>query len=662
MWLAVALLVAGLAAFANAIDLPFVFDDHGSIVENTNLRQLWPLRLALGAPVQSAVAGRPVVSLSLALNYWFGGLSPAVYHAWNLGVHMLAALLLLGIVRRTLLTPRLSQRYGRAAGGLAFTCALLWMVHPLETEVVDYVSQRTESMMGFFYLATLYAAIRAAAAERRRSLRWEIVAIASCALGMACKESMATAPVVVLIYDAVFLAGALKSRARLYTGLALSWVVLAALIVPGPRWRSAGFSSGVSPWTYLLDQPSMIVTYLRLAVWPVGQILDYGAPQVSKIASVLPYAVPVVLLIVGTIAAWRWRPELAFLGTWFFVTLAPTSSIVPIATEVGAERRMYLPLAALIVFAVCGAWAFVDRRNAARGSRWVTTMIVVALYGALTTLTIRRNAEYKSPAGIWQTVVDRRPNGRAHYSLAMELKAIGRRDEAIRHYRLALPDAPDAHYALGFELEADGKADEAIPHFREFLRLKPDDQNAPRAYVLLGRDLQATGRLDEAAESFRQAVRMRPRDVDSRAGLGSVLIGQRRYDEAVVVLQDLVGLDPGNAMAFTNLGIAFIGRDRADAAVTAFARAVELAPANPALHHNLGNALAGVGKLDEAVAEYRRALAIAPNEGSVHHALGRVLGALGRNSEAVEELRRAVALAPADGEIRADLAAMLRGR
>ena len=91
-WLALCLVVAGVTAYVTSFTVPFVFDDHGSIVDNPNIRQLWPLSSAMHGPVQSAVAGRPIVSLSLALNYAFGGLSPSGYRVWNLAVHLLAGI------------------------------------------------------------------------------------------------------------------------------------------------------------------------------------------------------------------------------------------------------------------------------------------------------------------------------------------------------------------------------------------------------------------------------------------------------------------------------------------------------------------------------------------------------------------------------------------
>src|SRR4029079_6982756 len=151
-------------------------------------------------------------------------------------------------------------------------------LHPLQSEVVDYVTQRTESLMALAFLTTLYAVIRATQAAAPS--RWYVLAIVACFFGMLCKESMAVAPLLVLLYDAVFCAGgivaALKQRRVLYAGLASSYLVLALIAISGARSHSAGFSSGVSPWTYLLNQAPLIVRYLRLALWPDALVLDYG--------------------------------------------------------------------------------------------------------------------------------------------------------------------------------------------------------------------------------------------------------------------------------------------------------------------------------------------------------------------------------------------------
>ena len=663
IWLASSLVVAGLAAYINSFAAPFVFDDHGSIVENAYIRQLWPLGGALSAPLQSAVAGRPVVSLSLAINYALTGLSPAGFRGWNLAVHLLTGLLVFGVVRRSLTAPSLTTRFGANADLLAWASALIWLVHPLNSEVIDYVIQRTESMMGLFYLLTLYAAARAMSATGASTWRWNACAIACSALGMATKESMVTAPVMVLLYDAVFRAGdvrcALRVRWPLYAGLAATWAVLIALIVTGPRSHSAGFSSGVTPWMYLANQPAMILQYLKLAVWPRGLVLDYGVPLAVGVQDVWLSAMVVFACLVGAGVAWFKRPTLAFLGTWFFVTLAPSSSIIPIATEVGAERRMYLPLMALVVGAVMTSAVVMTRVSALAEPRrraQVMAACAAALCCALMALTLQRNREYSSATGIWQSVLDRRPTGRAHYNLAIELKEQGHRTEALHHYQLALADEPAAHYAIGFELDADGKYEDAIAHYREYIRLKPNDVNVIGAYVLLGRALTNTDQFQAAVDAFQQAFERQPSNVDARAGFADALLKDERYDAAIPAYAEYVRRQPNDARAHSGLGIALVGRERFNEAVPEFARAVDLEPGDARNHYNLGNVLASTGRFEEAVSCYQRGLALAPNDVSLHNALALVFAARGQSDDALVQFRQSLALDPSNAQTRRDIA------
>jgi hypothetical protein len=370
-WRAALIVAAALLVYWNSFSGPFVFDDVVSVVENRQIREWWRVGALVSSERELPVAGRPLVNASFALNYALGGLDVRGYHAWNLGVHLVCALLVFGVVRRTLQQSGLRVQFESRALDLAFAVALIWALHPLNTEAVDYVTQRTETMMSAFFLATLYASIRAGAAGP--GWRWQAAAVVFCAMGMACKETMVVAPAIVVLYDRSFVFASIKEavrlRWRLYAGLAATWVVLALLLQSGPRVHSAGFSTDVSVWTYLLNQTTMIVRYLRLSVWPWPLVSNYGWPVSLTLGDVLPDAIAVTfLLAVSLVALFRW-PPLGFLGAWFFLTLAPTSSVVPIATEVGAERRMYLPLLSVIALAIIGGVAVWDRARAARGAQ-----------------------------------------------------------------------------------------------------------------------------------------------------------------------------------------------------------------------------------------------------------------------------------------------------
>ncbi|HEY5228526.1 MAG TPA: hypothetical protein VIJ19_08290, partial [Opitutaceae bacterium] len=218
--------VAALAAYLRSFTVPMLYDDVPTIVDNPTLRH-WAS--ALAAPNATTAGGRPILNLSLALNYRIGGVSVWGYHALNLAVHVAAGLALLGIVRRTL-----APRVGEAALPIAFAASLLWVVHPLQTESVTYIVQRAESLMGLFYLLTLYGFIRAAEPDTRSRALWTSVCVGSCALGMGTKEVMVTAPLIVLLYDRTFVSWtfgeALRSRRKLYAALAATWVPLAFLV------------------------------------------------------------------------------------------------------------------------------------------------------------------------------------------------------------------------------------------------------------------------------------------------------------------------------------------------------------------------------------------------------------------------------------------------
>ncbi|MCP4589483.1 MAG: hypothetical protein GY842_01935, partial [bacterium] len=160
IWLPVLVVVAGSLAYSNSTSGPFIFDDLESIPENPHIRQLWPLGEALSAPQSTTVSGRPLVSLSLALNYAVGGLEVESYHAFNLLIHLLSGLLVAGIVRRTLLRCLTTATANHTAAWLAGVISVIWTVHPLQTDSVTYVIQRTELMAGCCYLLALYGAIR----------------------------------------------------------------------------------------------------------------------------------------------------------------------------------------------------------------------------------------------------------------------------------------------------------------------------------------------------------------------------------------------------------------------------------------------------------------------------------------------------------------------
>jgi protein O-mannosyl-transferase len=582
------LVAVGFAVFWNSLPAPFTFDDDHAIVVNEQIRHISTSlsRTEQGSPL----AGRPLVSLTFAINYALGELNVRDYRLVNIAVHVLNALLLFAILRR-----HLDQN-------VAFAIALIWMVHPLVTEPVDYVSQRTELMMAACFLATLYFGGSAVARHRSDGGTRPTVSVICCALGMACKETMVVAPIGVLLYDRTFAFGsfreAFRRRSGYYAALSATWLVLVVLLWSSPRGDSAGFTgASVSPWAYLLDQSVMIVRYLRLAFWPRGLVLDYGEPTHVTFSQVAPYALAVAALLAGTVVALVRNLPSGFLGAWFFLTLAPTSSIMPISTEVGAERRMYLPLMAIVALVVTGAARTLRVRN--RGAdltdprrSWMIAPIAVA--ALLSIATIQRNAEYRSGLTLWQTVLDRwPPHARAHRNLAAELKLANRRDEEIEHLRAAVNDLPELRSVLALELLALGRNMEATDELRIYLRDHPRDADA---WSNLGNALDALGRSDQALDAFTRAVDINPNNGLSQRNLALQYLQKNDFDNAVAHAREGVRLTPDEADAHNLLGLALIGQQKIDEAIAEFRTSLQLRPTNNDASGYLERTLKALGR------------------------------------------------------------------
>ncbi|MCU1382435.1 MAG: repeat-containing protein [Acidobacteria bacterium] len=584
------IVLAGVLTYANSLSGPMVFDDFSAIARNTQIRHLWPPIDALAAPRDNELASRPLVNLSFAINYAFGGLSVPGYHGVNVAVHIVTTLLLFGIIRRTLTTAGLRTGGGSGPDGIALASAVIWMVHPLLTESIDYLTQRTELLMAMFYLLTLYCAIRAAQADNAGA--WRAGAILSCLLGMGCKETMATAPLVVVLYDRVFLFGswreAWQRRRGLYAGLALGWIALAALLFSSLP-PTIGFGSRISGWTYLLNQCSMILRYLRLTIWPRGLVIDYGVPHPLRLTDVLPQAIAVTAIAALTGFALIVRPTLGFLGAWFFITLAPASSVIPVMTEVGAERRMYLPLMGLAVLVVVGAGRLLD----AAGSRKTiaATMTASAVIATLALATIQRNREYASPVVLLQTTVDRWPHGRSRFNLAGALKDAGRVDEAITQFRAAAPEQPRALYEIGSILFDRRQFGECVTPLRAFVERLGGRPGTTYQRVLAGNlialSLAEQGKRSESVAEFQSALQLDPDNPDLHGNLGFILLQQRDFDGARAHYEQLLLHRPPNAFVLTNLGIALQALGRVQEAKRRFHEALALDPRNPEARRRL---------------------------------------------------------------------------
>jgi tetratricopeptide (TPR) repeat protein len=636
--------LVSLLAYHNCFTVPFIYDDIPAILDNPTIRHLWPPWVPFSwPPGDTTVGSRPVANFTFAVNYALSGTQVWSYHALNLLIHILGALVLLGIVRRTLIRPVLAERFGQDSMPLAFAIASLWALHPLQTESVTYIVQRVESLMGLFYLLTVYCFIRSVGSPR--PLRWQSCAVASCLIGMATKEVMATAPLMVLLYDRTFVAGtfqkAWQQRRGFYLLLAATWLPLAAL-VSGTGWNrrgSAGFEAGVAPAAYWLTQVEAVTRYIGLSLWPRPLVFEYGPFRPRGLGEIAPYALLSLPLGLATIVALRSRPVLGFVGAWFLVILAP-SSVVPVATQTMAEHRMYLPLAAVAAAVALGVYVIAGRRS-------------LGLLGAMALIlafaTGMRNEDYRSGLTLWSDTVAKRPdNPNARNNLGLELFRAGRAEEAIAQYEAAIalqPAYPGALSNLGNALDRIGRTPEAIQAYEKAVALEP---NFAAAHYNLAKALDRSGRISDAIEQYRETIRIKPDFSDVYVDMGDDLSQSGSVDEAVRQYTAALGHKPDNARAHFGLGNAMVREGQIPEAISNYEEALRDQPALAEASTNLGVVFCRMGRMAEGMQRIEAAIQMQPDYAPAHFARGTALLQTGRKAEAASEYEKVLKLRPND--------------
>jgi len=604
VWIVLLVLVVP-AAFHNSLQVPFLLDDADSIVNNPSIRSL---ATAWRPPGDSGftVSGRPLLNVSFAVNHAIHGTSVAGYHVGNILIHLAATLCLFAIARRTLLQPGPARHFAAHAAPLAALGAALWAVHPMQTAAVTYIVQRAEVLVGLCLLGTLYAFIRATTQPSRA---WGITAVAACWLGMTAKEVMAAAPLVVFLYDRTFVSGtfreAWRRHGRLHLALAAGWLLLGALVfASGARGSTVGF--GVVPWGgHVLTQLAGIGRYLGHVVYPPGLVFDYGAMVENRAAPIVIGSLVVLVLVAGTLVLLRRAPQAGFLGAWFLLILAPTSSIIPVASQTLAEHRMYLPLAAVAFAVVVGLYRYRPR---------VAWIVLPILGVACVTGTIARNRTFASAITLWEDTVAKAPySTRAWTSLAVAYLEVGRSDDALRCMARAAelsPRDPGVQADTALALVKSERRIEALAHYERAIELAPEFAEARIGY---GQLLRSLNRLDESVAQLQVAVKLAPNSARARCQLGIALRVSGRTAEAIEELTEAARLDPNLIQARYFLGDALADSDRREEAIGHLQAVAALSPQPGAeLFNYLGVLYAQTERLPEAVACFRRALAIEP--------------------------------------------------
>lgn len=632
------------AVYSNAYNCPFVFDDERSIVEREVIRDLRDY-----ASLERLLEPRAIIDLSFALNYRFGKLEPFGYHLVNILIHILNGFLVYWLSLAVLgqlseaKAPRRARRPPTASIEMvSLFAALIFVLHPVQTQAVTYIVQRYASVATLFYLSSLLCYVRARISAQ--SPRGDpgtgaiygsyFLSALFAAAAFLSKQNAASLPAVILLVEWILFDRTWQGWKEKLPWIAIFsvlWVLL-VLFVAGlfsGGADSAGLLEDVSGlaketerigrWQYLCTQFNVLVIYIRLLFLPVEQNLDYVYP--FKQGFFDGYT-PLAFLFLAGVAALgirqlRRRPLISLGIFYFFITLSVESSIIPIRDAL-FEHRLYLPM---FGFALLVSHLVLHSLSGKRPWMLFAAACILVALGAAT---YARNAVWRDGTTLWSDVVSKSPhNHRARNNLANALANRGQLDEAIAQYETALrihPDYDKAHNNLANALNERGQTDRAIRHYREALRLNPDYE---KAHANLANALIGQGRTDEAIAHYREALRVRPGNAQAHSDLGVALGRRGRIDEAIEQYREALRLEPEFPEAHYNLANALRRRGRTDEAILYYRKAVDQKPGFVEAHFNLGIALSGRGREDEAAEQFEAVLRIIPGHAQAKRRLER---------------------------------------
>lgn len=632
-WLLFFIPVLLICIYSNTWNSSFHLDDDINIVENhaIQIRSLSPSAL-IRAGFESPLPNRFVANISLALNYYTGGLQVLGYHVVNFLIHLANAGLVYLFLYLTLTLPLFQKKISRP-GRIAAITALLWAVHPIQTQVVTYIVQRMTALAAFFYLIAFifYIQGRKARENEKAWAQWYLGAAGAAALGFGSKETVFMFPVMVIFYDILFFCrlnrARIKRAAPVYFLLTIGIAALGLVYLGGVRGPIETFTEGVSrqygvdtfPLDIRLLTESRVVIYylsLLLAPHPSRLNLDYDfSPSYTLFDP--PTTLLAILSLAGFLLAALYnakkRPLFSFFVLWYLGNLFLESSFLQL--DLVFEHRLYLPSISFFLGIALGLeqlrkWEFASRIPTA-------ALALMALISFETVWGIERNLVWKNEISLWEDTVMKSP-----------LKA--------RPYK-----------ALGTAYAEAGRLDEAIEALQQALRINGD---YAKARTNLGVVYYKKGEVGKAIDEFERSIKMNEKDALSYYNLANIFTDQDRWDDAIAAYKKAVEILPNESMIRHNLAYALNRKGMAKEAIEEYLEALREGNSLAPTHKNLAALYLEGGELEEAAGHYREAILIAPNDLGSRLALGRLYKKEMRFDLAIKEYEAAIHLKP-DGAI-----------
>jgi protein O-mannosyl-transferase len=606
-------------AYSNSFQGVFVFDDFSNIVDNRFLANPdFSLESLKNAATRDGSSSRWLPNLSFAVNYAVHGRDVTGYHVVNLLIHVGAALCLYFLFLATLRTSALGTKFTHDRE-IAFLAALLWAVHPVQTNGVTYIVQRMTSMCALFYISSLLLYVQARLARAGSPSSFLLYASSLLLGGMALlsKENAASLPFMIMAYEFFFLrrnntARNLKKILVWATGalavlVAISMAYLGqdALSAIARGYETRDFTMGER----LLTQPGVIFLYLGLLALPSPARLNLNHDVAVSHGLFSPPHTFLALIGLAVLAVfipylYRRNRLLSFGLLWFLATLVIESSIVPL--ELVYEHRLYLPSTMLFL----GLTALCYQAGRSPGALRAIRVLLVLLIGVAVVWTWQRNQVWSSRTALWRDVIAKSPGlTRGYVNLGaalMEVSFI----EAEKNLRQAVALDPDHSYGLtllGLLYIKQDRLDEAIAVLHRALASKKEQRTA-MVCNYLGIAHRETGNYTAAVRYGQMAVQADPDYLDALINLGVVYERTGEYDKAESFFQEARARGADGVDLYNNWGITAHSMGQTNRAIELFREALRRSPDHIEAHYNLGVAYGSIGMVEEAQAEMKKAM------------------------------------------------------
>jgi tetratricopeptide (TPR) repeat protein len=648
------LLLLGLGIYSNSFDCSFHLDDKNSIIENPNIQDLSRID-----QLYAFNKSRFIPYLTMAMNYQYGQLDVWGYHAFNLLVHLINALLVCWLTLLVFSTPAVRDHpLARHKNAIALITALLFVSHPLATQSVTYIVQRLASMAALFYYASMALYLKARLTEKYGPLKVVlfISSIIMAGLALFSKENSYTLPLAILLMEVLLMQSvSLKQRWTDYRVLLVAGSMLVLALFVYMRFTTAVLKpilpSGGNPYTvtstnYLFAQFPVILTYIRLLVLPYNQNLDHDVAPIESLFDVrsLMSLLVILALIVLAIRQVRRNPVFSFGILFFFAALTVESSIIPI-NDLMFEHRTYLPSFGFFLLMSSLVFSLFSESN-----KRLAMLVLFGIVGINSVLTYQRNKVWKDELSLWSDVVSKSPmKARAYINRGVAHWTAGNKQQALSDYTKAIELNPNysyaAYYNLGVVQSDFGQWDKAIQSFDRAIQLYPG------YYAAISGQAIAYGNSNNPAEAlkgFQKAIELNPRDAVNFFNRGNVRMAAKQWQEALDDYSKAIELDPNYLDAYCNRAVVYGNLSQAENAIGDCSKAIAINPSYAKAYNNRAISYYNLGKWNDAIQDYSAAIRLAPTNPNAYYYRGIAYMNLQQWDSAITDLSKVLELNPSN--------------